>query len=100
MLDRLADPRLTGTTSTELARLAVDLAPAQAARTQQRYAEQRHGRARRATGSPRSKPVFDDAARVLITVVYQPAAGLLHERLGRLAEGHCHLHRRPGETDS
>jgi Rhodopirellula transposase DDE domain len=71
MLDRLADPRLTGMTSPELAQLAADLAPAQAACTQQRHTEQRQGRARRATGSPRSKPLFDDAARVLITVVYQ-----------------------------
>ena len=38
MLGRLADPRLTGMTSTELERLAAALAPAQAARTQQRHA--------------------------------------------------------------
>jgi hypothetical protein len=72
MLGRLADPRLTGMTSTELERLAVALAPAQAARAQQRYAEQRGGRARRAAGNLRgSKPLFDDAARVLLALIYQ-----------------------------
>jgi len=71
MLGRLTDPRLTGMTRTELEHLAAALASAQAARTQQRYAEQRHGRARRATGNLRSKPLFDDAARLLITLVYQ-----------------------------
>src|SRR5579859_2971400 len=72
MLDRLADPRLTGMTSTQLEHLAAALAPAQAARAQQRYAEQRGGRARRATGNLRGgKPLFDDAARVLLTLIYQ-----------------------------
>jgi hypothetical protein len=72
MLGRLADPRLTGMTSTELEHLAAALAPAQAARAQQRYAEQRGGRARRATGNLRGgKPLFDDAARVLLTLIYQ-----------------------------
>ena len=71
MLGRLADPRLTGITSTDLQQLAALLAPAQAARTQQRYAEQRGGRARRAAGKLRSRPLFDDAARLLITLVYQ-----------------------------
>jgi predicted DNA-binding protein YlxM (UPF0122 family) len=47
------------------------LAPAQAARTQQRYAEQRGGRARRASGSLRGKPLFDDRARLQLTLIYQ-----------------------------
>src|SRR5512132_1189123 len=71
MLARLADPRLTGMTSTQLGRLAAALAPAQAARTQQRHSQQRGGRARRATGNLRVKPLFDDAARLLITLLYQ-----------------------------
>jgi hypothetical protein len=71
MLGRLADPRLTGMTSTGLQQLAALLAPAQAAHTQQRYAQQRGGRARRAAGKLRGRPLFDDAARLLITLVYQ-----------------------------
>jgi transposase len=71
MLQQLADPRLTGMTSTQLEHLAAALAPAQAARAQQRHSQQRDGRARRATGSLRSKPLFDGAARLLITLVYQ-----------------------------
>jgi hypothetical protein len=71
MLGRLADPRLTGMTSSDLQQLAAGLAPAQAARTQQRYAEQRGGRARRAAGKLRGRPLFDDAARLQITLVYQ-----------------------------
>jgi hypothetical protein len=71
MLARLADPRLTGMTSTQLGRLAAALAPAQAARTQQRHSQQRGGRARRAIGNLRVKPLFDDAARLLITLLYQ-----------------------------
>jgi Rhodopirellula transposase DDE domain len=71
MLGRLADPRLTGMTTTDLQHLAAVLAPAQAARTQQRYAEQRGGRARRAAGKLRGRPLFDDAARLLLTLVYQ-----------------------------
>jgi predicted DNA-binding protein YlxM (UPF0122 family) len=71
MLARLADPRLTGMTSTQLQRLTATLAPAQAARTQQRHSQQRGGRARRATGNLRVKPLFDDAARLLITLLYQ-----------------------------
>jgi transposase len=71
MLQQLADLRLTGMTSTELDRLAAALAPAQAARAQQRHSQQRGGRARRATGNLRSKPLFDDAARLLITLLYQ-----------------------------
>jgi predicted DNA-binding protein YlxM (UPF0122 family) len=71
MLQQLADLRLTGMTSTELERLAVALAPAQAARAQQRHSQQRGGRARRATGNLRSKPLLDDAAHLLITLLYQ-----------------------------
>jgi hypothetical protein len=71
MLGRLADPRLTGITTTDLQQLAALLAPAQAARTQQRHAEQRGGRARRAAGRLRGRPLFDDAARLLLTLVYQ-----------------------------
>jgi transposase len=71
MLGRLDDPRLTGMTSTELDRLSAAVAPAQAARAQQRYAEQRGGRTRRATGNLRAKPLFDDAARLLLTLIYQ-----------------------------
>jgi hypothetical protein len=71
MLAQLADPRLTGMTSTQLQRLTAALAPAQAARAQQRHSQQRGGRARRATGNLRSKPLFDDAARLLITLLYQ-----------------------------
>jgi hypothetical protein len=48
-LGTLNDERLTGMTSTRLARLCAALAPLQAARTQQRYSQQRGGWARRAT---------------------------------------------------
>jgi predicted DNA-binding protein YlxM (UPF0122 family) len=71
MLQQLADPRLTGMTSTELERLAAALAPAQAARAPRRHSQQRGGRARRATGNLRGKPLFDDAARLLLTLLYQ-----------------------------
>ncbi|MFB7740446.1 ISAzo13 family transposase [Streptomyces sp. NPDC056112] len=72
MLHRLADERLTGLSSARLEGLATALAPAQAARAHQRYSEQRGGRARRATGKLRgSKPLFDDAARLLLTLLYQ-----------------------------
>jgi transposase len=71
MLAHLDDPRLTGLAPDELDRLATSLAAAQAARTQQRYAEQRGGRARRATGSLRGKPLFDDRARLQLTLIYQ-----------------------------
>jgi hypothetical protein len=78
MLQQLADPRLTGMTSTRLAGLAAALAPAQAARAQQRHSQQRGGRARRATGSLRSKPLLDDAARLVITLVYQRQVGSMN----------------------
>jgi hypothetical protein len=71
MLARLNDERLTGMTSIRLACLCAALAPLQAARAQQRYCGQRGGRARRATGKPRGKPLFDDPARVLLTLLYQ-----------------------------
>src|SRR5512132_2461926 len=47
------------------------LAPALAARAQQRHRQQRGGRARRATGTLPSTPLLDDAARLLITLCYQ-----------------------------
>jgi biotin operon repressor len=71
MLGKLADERLTGMSTAQLEQLAARLAPAQAARTQQRYSEQRGGRARRASGKVRHKPLFDDAARLLLTLLYQ-----------------------------
>jgi transposase len=71
MLGQLADPRLTGLTKAQLHCLAAALAPAQAARAQQRHSQQRGGRARRATGNLRAKPLFDDTARLLITLLYQ-----------------------------
>jgi hypothetical protein len=71
MLGRLDDPRLTGLNHDQLARLCEVLAPAQAARSQERYSEQRGGRARRATGNQRAKPLFDDPTRVLLTLLYQ-----------------------------
>jgi Rhodopirellula transposase DDE domain len=71
MLGRLADPRLTGMSTAQLQQLTGALAPAQAAQAQQRYSQQRGGRARRATGNPRARPLFDDAARLLLTLLYQ-----------------------------
>jgi hypothetical protein len=74
ILAKLNDERLTGMTSAELARLCAALAPLQAARAQQRYSQQRGGRGRRAVGKPRGKPLFDDPARVLLTLLYQRQA--------------------------
>ena len=74
MLRKLDDERLTGMTSAELARLCAALAPLQAARAQQRYSQQRGGRARRAAGKPRARPLFDDPARALLTLLYQRQA--------------------------
>jgi len=71
MLAKLADPRLTGLTAAQLGQLAAALAPAQAARAQQRYSQQRGGRARRATGNVRARPLFDHTARLLLTLLYQ-----------------------------
>jgi hypothetical protein len=70
MLATLADPRLTGMTAAQLEQLAAALAPIQAARAQQRYSQQRGGRARRATGNVRARPLFGDAARLLLTLLY------------------------------
>ena len=74
MLAKLNDERLTGMTRTDLASLCTALAPLQAARAQQRHSAQRGGRARRAAGKPRGKPLFDDPARVLLTLLYQRQA--------------------------
>ena len=71
VLAKLADPRLTGMTAAQLEHLAAALSPAQAARAQQRYSQQRGGRARRATGNVRARPLFGDAARLLLTLLYQ-----------------------------
>jgi hypothetical protein len=71
MLATLANPRLTGMTAAQLEQLAAALAPAQAAQAQQRYSQQRGGRARRATGNVRARPLFDGAARLLLTQLYQ-----------------------------
>lgn len=46
-------------------------APFQAARARERYSAQRGGRTRRAAGNQRSKPLFDDATRVMLTLLYQ-----------------------------
>ena len=74
MLRKLTDERLTGMTSAGLARLCAALAPLQAARAQQRYSQQRGGRARRAAGKIRARPLFDDPARILLTLLYQRQA--------------------------
>jgi transposase len=66
----LADERLTGMRTAELAELAALLAPAQAAQTAQRRFEQRGGPRRRAAGAG-STGLLTEADRVLITVVYQ-----------------------------
>src|SRR6516164_7876969 len=71
MLRKLGDERLTGMSTAQLEQLAAALAPAQAARAQQRYSQQRGGRARRARGNLRAKPLFGDAARLLLTLLYQ-----------------------------
>jgi Rhodopirellula transposase DDE domain len=71
MLAKLDDERLTGMTSAGLASLCAALAQLQAARAQQRYSQQREGRARRPAGKLRGKPLFDDPARVLLTLLYQ-----------------------------
>jgi hypothetical protein len=74
MLAKLNDQRLTGMTSAELASLCAALTQLQAARAQQRYSQQREGRTRRAAGKLRGKPLFDDPARVLLTLLYQRQA--------------------------
>jgi hypothetical protein len=65
----LSDPALTGMSRQELDALTTRLAPAQAAQTQQRCYQQRGGRRRRAPGAG-SRPLLDDADRILITIIY------------------------------
>jgi len=65
----LADPRLTGMTAEELDALCQLLAPAQAARAEQRKFQQRAGRRLKAPGA-HGKPLLTDADRTLITVIY------------------------------
>lgn len=67
-LQTLADPRLTGMAAGELGALLAQLAPAQAARTEQRRYVLRGGRRVATTG--RSRSLLSDADEVLITVVY------------------------------
>ena len=69
-LHALADPRLTGMSRDTLDQLAADLGAAQAARAEQRFFEQRGGPRRQAKGS-HGRPLLTDAAKILITVVYQ-----------------------------
>jgi transposase len=69
-LNALADPRLTGMSRAELGALTAALAPAQAARAEQRSFEQRGGPRRQARGR-HGRPLLTDAARILITVLYQ-----------------------------
>jgi Rhodopirellula transposase DDE domain len=68
-LELLADERLTGMSRTQLAMLAAELGPAQAAQGAQRRFEQRGGPRRRAVGAG-SRGLLTDADRVLVTVVY------------------------------
>jgi hypothetical protein len=68
-LEVLADPLLTGMPREELARLTESLVSSQAAQAAQRYWQQRGGPRRRAPGAG-VKPLFTDADRVVITVVY------------------------------
>jgi hypothetical protein len=69
-LRALADPRLTGMSREELAALTAAMAPAQAPGAEPRCYEQRGGPRRRARGS-HGRPLLTDAARTLITVIYQ-----------------------------
>jgi transposase len=68
-LHALADPRLTGMSRDDLKDLAASLAPAQAARSEQRFFEQRGGRRRQVKGS-HGRPLLTNADRVLVAVVY------------------------------
>jgi len=84
VLHDLADPRLTGMSREELAALTAAVAPAQAARAEQRRFEQRGGPRRQARGR-HGRPLLTDAARILITVIYQRQAcsqQVLAEMLG------------------
>jgi transposase len=69
-LEILADSRLTGMSGEELTNLNAALAPAQAARAEQRYFQQRGGRRRQAKGN-HGRPLLTDADKVLLTVIYQ-----------------------------
>jgi hypothetical protein len=69
-LGALADPRLTGMSRQALAELATALAPAQAARAEQRYFQQRGGPRRQAKGN-HGRSLLTDADKVMLTVVYQ-----------------------------
>ncbi|GLX03046.1 hypothetical protein Misp02_71320 [Microtetraspora sp. NBRC 16547] len=95
-LHTLADPRLTGMSRQTLAELATTLAPAQAARAEQRYFEQRGGPRRQAKGN-HGRPLLSDADKVVLTIVYLRQvcsqrvlsemvevnpSGLLHEQEG------------------
>ena len=95
MLAKLNDERLTGMTSAGLARLCATLGPLQAARAQQRYSQQRGGRARRATGNVRARPLFGDAARLLLTLLYQRQVCPMNV-LADLLEVTATCRRRPG----
>ncbi|GAA0911653.1 hypothetical protein Vau01_109540 [Virgisporangium aurantiacum] len=68
-LTMLADERLTGMSHAHLTELTERLAPAQAARAEQRCFEQRGGRRRRAPGAG-ARALLSDAAAVLITIIY------------------------------
>jgi hypothetical protein len=68
-LSTLADPRLTGMSRGELDALTADLAPAQAARAEQRFFEQRGGARRKAKGK-HGRSLLTGADQVLIAVVY------------------------------
>jgi hypothetical protein len=72
-LHALADPRLTGMSRNALDQLAADLGPAQTARAEQRFFEQRGGPRRQAKGS-HGRPLLTHAGKILITVVYQRQA--------------------------
>jgi transposase len=72
-LHALGDPRLTGMSREELAALTAAVAPAQAARAEQRRFEQRGAPRRQARGR-HGRPLLTDAARLLITVIYQRQA--------------------------
>ncbi|MER6161918.1 ISAzo13 family transposase [Streptomyces sp. NPDC001868] len=69
VLAMLAEPRLSGMTSPELDALRAQLAPAQAARAEQRKFQQRGGRRLQAPGA-HGKPLLSNADRILITVIY------------------------------
>jgi hypothetical protein len=69
VLSMLADPRLTGMSHSQLDALTAALAPAQAARAEQRWYIQRGGRRRHAPGGG-AKPLISDADRIVITLIY------------------------------